>query len=68
VSLNYSLCGGGITAFMDFHFSPEHIFCFAISYEEFSHMTSSQPPVKTITQNPSDRKERLKYDLEKLQR
>lgn len=64
VSLNYLLCGGGITAYL----SPEHVFCSAISYEDFSHMISSQPPVKMITQNPRIGRKDRKYDLEKLQR
>lgn len=42
---------------MALHFLHEHILCFAISYEVFLHMISSQPPVKMITHNLSDRKD-----------
>lgn len=59
--------GGGISTFMALHFSHEHIFCFAISCEDFSHVISSQPPFKMISQNPSDRK-CWKHDLKKSQR
>lgn len=63
VSLNYLLVVG-VTAYL----SPEHVSCSAISYEDFSHMISSQPPVKMITQNPRIGRKDRKYDLEKLQR
>lgn len=66
LSLCVCVCGG-IATFMGLHFSHEHIFCFAINYEDFSHGIFSQPPVKMINRSPSDRK-CWKHDLKKSQR
>lgn len=57
---------GGVSTIMGLHFSHEHIFCFVVSDEDFSHVISSQPPVKMINQNPSDRK-CWKQDFKKSQ-